>query len=76
MTSWWRASKLPDWAENLLQPGALNEAGYFRPREVAHLFQAHKSGQANLSRLLTGILTTQIWHGLFIKGSHKKSHTI
>jgi len=76
MTSWWRASKLPDWAENLLQPGALSEAGYFKPSEVAHLLQVHKSGQANLSQQLTGILTTQIWHGLFIKGSHKKSHTI
>jgi asparagine synthase (glutamine-hydrolysing) len=65
--SWWRSSKLPDWAEELLEPEALREAGYFTPSEVAHLLQAHRSAQMNLSRVLTGILTTQIWHNLFIK---------
>jgi asparagine synthase (glutamine-hydrolysing) len=68
ITSWWRSSKLPGWAEELLQPASLIEAGYFNPIEVAHLLQAHRSAQVNLSRVLTGILTTQIWHGLFIKG--------
>ena len=72
--SWWRASRLPDWAEDLLQPVALSEAGYFRPSEVARFLQAHRSAQVNLSRLLTGILTTQIWHGLFIKGYSKSSN--
>jgi asparagine synthase (glutamine-hydrolysing) len=74
-TSWWRANKLPDWAEEALQPGALSEAGYFKPSEVARLRQAHRSTRVNLSRLLTGILTTQIWHDLFIKGSYKQSST-
>jgi asparagine synthase (glutamine-hydrolysing) len=69
ITSWWRASKLPDWAEELLQPAALDAAGYFRPGEVGSLLRAHRSAQMNLSRMLTGILTTQIWHSLFIKGS-------
>ena len=73
MTAWWRASKLPDWAEELLQPAALNETGYFRPIEVAHLLQVHRSAQINLSRVLTGILTTQIWHDLFIKGSNRRT---
>jgi asparagine synthase (glutamine-hydrolysing) len=75
ISSWWRASKLPDWAEDLLQPGALTEAGYFRPSEVAHLLQVHKSNQANMSRQLTGVLTTQIWHSHFIKGFYKRNYT-
>ncbi len=74
-TSWWRANKLPDWAEEVLQPGPLSGAGYFKPSEVARLRQAHRSNQINVNRLLTGILTTQIWHDLFIKGSSKKSNT-
>jgi asparagine synthase (glutamine-hydrolysing) len=73
ITSWWRASKLPDWAEELLQPAALSEAGYFRPSELADLLHLHRSAQANLSRVLTCILTTQIWHNLFIKDSPNKS---
>jgi asparagine synthase (glutamine-hydrolysing) len=73
VTSWWRASKLPEWAEDLLQPRALNETGYFRPSEVTYLLQAHRSTQVNLSHLLTGILTTQIWHNLFIKSSYRNT---
>lgn len=72
ITSWWRSKRLPDWAEDLLQSEALTEAGYFRPTEVARLRQAHRTNQINLNRLLTGILTTQIWHDHFIKGSYKK----
>jgi asparagine synthase (glutamine-hydrolysing) len=74
-TSWWRTNRLPDWAEEVLQPSSLRETGYFEPSEVAHLRQAHRSVGVNMSRLLTGILTTQIWHDLFIKGSYKKNST-
>jgi asparagine synthase (glutamine-hydrolysing) len=71
--SWWRTNKLPDWAEEVLLPGALIEAGYFNPSEVIRLRQAHQSGRENLQGLLTGILTTQIWHDIFIKGAYKMS---
>jgi asparagine synthase (glutamine-hydrolysing) len=75
VAAWWRLSKLPDWAEELLQLEALNEAGYFRPSEVARSIQAHRSTHVNLSRQLSGVLTTQIWHSLFIKSFDKKSST-
>ncbi len=73
VTAWWRSKRLPDWAEELMQPSAITEIGYFRPSEVDRLRQAHRTGQNNFSRLLTGILTTQIWHNSFIKGANKQN---
>jgi asparagine synthase (glutamine-hydrolysing) len=64
--AWWRATRLPGWAEECLHPSALNEAGYFSAAEVGRLRERHRSGKADLSRLLTGVLTTQIWHDTFL----------
>ena len=63
---WWRADRLPAWAEDSLHPTALAEAGYFCEGEVARLRHLHRSGRADTSRLLTGVLTTQLWHDEFI----------
>jgi asparagine synthase (glutamine-hydrolysing) len=63
---WWRADRLPAWAEDGLHPTALAEAGYFHESEVARLRHLHRSGRADTSRLLTGVLTTQLWHDEFI----------
>ena len=64
---WWGASRLPAWAEEALHPTALNETDYFNPAEVTRLREAHRSGRADTSRLLTGVLTTQLWHREFIR---------
>lgn len=63
---WWRADRLPAWAEDCLQPTALRETGYFDASEVSRLRERHRSGRADLSRLLMGVLTTQLWHAEFI----------
>ncbi len=63
---WWRSEQLPAWAEESLHPAALQETGYFNPATVAHLRQQHQNGRADHSRLLTGILTTQLWHDQFL----------
>ena len=63
---WWRAATLPVWAEECLHPAALAETGYFDIGEVARLHMAHQSGKANFARLLTGVLTTQLWHMEFV----------
>lgn len=64
---WWRAERLPAWAEEALHPTALAETGYFDPEEVSRLRQTHRARKADTSRLLTGVLTTQLWHQEFIR---------
>jgi len=65
--SWWRSERLPSWAENCVHLSALAEAGYFNAVEFARLRELHRSGKADFSRLLTGVLTTQLWHAEFIR---------
>jgi asparagine synthase (glutamine-hydrolysing) len=59
--AWWRRPRLPDWAEDLLQPAALASAGLFYPPAVLSLRQAHRSGRLNAATPLTAILTAQVW---------------
>lgn len=69
---WWRSPQLPIWANELMQPNALDESGYFITKEVARLLRFHRDGKANLGRLLTGILTTQLWHFQVLKPSGRQ----
>lgn len=64
---WWRAERLPAWAEDALAPAALAEAGYFNAAEVARLRNLHRSRRADTARLLMGVLTTQLWHDEFVR---------
>ncbi|MBI3177941.1 MAG: asparagine synthase (glutamine-hydrolyzing) [Chloroflexi bacterium] len=64
--AWLRAERLPPWAEEALHPSALAQTGYFQPAEVSRLRAAHQSARADHSRLLMGILTTQLWHSEFL----------
>lgn len=59
--AWWRQSRLPDWAEGVLQPSALADAGLFHPPVVLSLREAHRAGRMNAATPLTAILTAQIW---------------
>jgi asparagine synthase (glutamine-hydrolysing) len=61
-SQWWRQEKLPAWAENCLHRTALQETGYFDTVTVARLRTEHQAGKRDHGRLLTGILTTQLWH--------------
>ncbi len=60
--AWWRSEKLPAWAEECLQLTSLRETGYFNAEAVAKLREMHRNGRTDHSRILTGILTTQLWH--------------
>lgn len=60
--AWWRRPRLPAWAEENLHPTALAETGYFQPSVLSRLREEHRDGRRDHSRVLTGILTTQIWH--------------
>ncbi|MEP7356389.1 MAG: asparagine synthase (glutamine-hydrolyzing) [Anaerolineales bacterium] len=64
--AWLRRPRLPDWAEAQLQAAALQQAGYFVPARVQALRAEHQAGRATHSRLLMGVLSTQLWHQTFI----------
>ena len=59
---WWRSNKLPTWAEEYLHPKSLREANYFNVATFQQLRDEHRNGRCDHSRVLTGILTTQLWH--------------
>lgn len=59
--AWWRKPSLPAWAEECLSASALEQTGFFHVETVARLRETHQRGRADHSRLLTGVLTTQLW---------------
>jgi asparagine synthase (glutamine-hydrolysing) len=61
---WWRKTRLPDWAEDQLRPATLAARGYFDPVMVQRLRRQHQETHERVdhSRLLMGVLTTQLWH--------------
>ncbi|MEO7839356.1 MAG: asparagine synthase (glutamine-hydrolyzing) [Anaerolineales bacterium] len=60
--AWWRKPSLPAWAEECLSSSALEQTGFFHIDTVARLREMHQRGGADHSRLLTGVLTTQLWY--------------
>lgn len=63
--AWLRHARLPEWAEVAFSPAALARTNYFVPIQVARLRSEHIAGHADHSRILMGILTTQLWHAHF-----------
>lgn len=59
--AWWRRDRLPAWAEEALHPVSLAQTDLFHTPTVSRLRQEHQQGVADHSRLLMGVLTTQIW---------------
>jgi asparagine synthase (glutamine-hydrolysing) len=60
----------PEYVEEALSEHALRRSGYFDPKKVAMLVQKIKRGKAigNKDNMaFVGVLTTQIWHRLFIE---------
>lgn len=66
--AWFLAERLPAWAEESLHGAALRETGYFNPDEVQRLRALHRARRADFSRVLMGVLTTQVWHHEVING--------
>ena len=64
--AWLRRPRLPDWAEEVLSDLALAGTGYFAVSAVRRLRTEHQSGRRNHSRVLMGVLSTQLWHRQFI----------
>ncbi len=62
----WRQAMLPMFVRDALSEAALRESNYFNHSVVSLMLQEHQAGRADHSRLLTGVLTTQLWHDLFL----------
>ena len=57
--------------EDALSEESLRRAGYFDPRRVQLLWRKVRSGRAvsyRDSMTFIGVLSTQVWHGLFVEG--------
>jgi asparagine synthase (glutamine-hydrolysing) len=62
----WRQPQLPAFAAEAIAADALHVTGYFDPPAVSNLLRAHRDGLRDHSRALTCVLTTQLWHDMFI----------
>ncbi|SCA56257.1 Asparagine synthetase [Candidatus Terasakiella magnetica] len=58
----WLRGPLRDWAEDLLNPQALEETGIFNSAPIQEKWNEHQSGQRNLQYHLWDILMFQSWY--------------
>jgi asparagine synthase (glutamine-hydrolysing) len=64
----------PGWVDQLLSVESLRKTGYFDPRAVQHgrtLFRTMREGsmqRMSVEMGLAGVLTTQLWHHIYIDG--------
>jgi asparagine synthase (glutamine-hydrolysing) len=64
----------PPWASQLLSPESLAKTGYFDPQGVAETTSTYQQKKWATGRRLsvemglTGVMTTQLWHHLFLGG--------
>ena len=66
LDAWARA--LPAFARDALSARALRDAGYFDPRAVDRLLEAHRAGRARHGLGLMTVLGVQLWHRTFVDG--------
>jgi len=57
----WLRGPLRDWAETLLDPGRLAQAGLIDPAPVRQLWQEHLSGRRNHQYQLWPVLMLELW---------------
>ena len=60
----------PSYVDELLQPDVIDSYGYFDSARVGHLIRKIKAGRAvgyKDNMALVGMLSTQVWHHLFIE---------
>ena len=58
----WLRGPLRGWAEDLLDPSAMREAGYLNPEPIQRRWKEHLSGARNWQASLWCVLQFQAWH--------------
>jgi asparagine synthase (glutamine-hydrolysing) len=58
----WLRGELAPFARELLSPGAVRDAGFFRPEVVTALLDEHSAGRADNSRQIWGLMAFGLWH--------------
>jgi asparagine synthetase B (glutamine-hydrolysing) len=66
--AWLRAS-LPPFAEELLSPERVADAGYFDPKAVRAAMDAHRAGHPSRAGILLIALAVQVWDDIFVRGN-------
>ncbi len=57
----WLRGALRQWADDLLSPGSLQRGGFFDPRAVGRVWQAHRSGREDNGHLVWSLLMFEAW---------------
>ncbi|TFH46440.1 MAG: asparagine synthase (glutamine-hydrolyzing), partial [Lysobacterales bacterium] len=57
----WLKGPLKDWAEDLLSPSALGEAGLLKPAPIAAKWAEHQAGTRNWQHFLWNVLMFEAW---------------
>jgi asparagine synthase (glutamine-hydrolysing) len=57
----WLRGPLRGWAEDLLDSSRLRKEGFFDPRPIRELWDAHLSGKSNEQHSLWTVLMFQAW---------------
>jgi len=67
--------KAPEFVDDLLSEAKLAQYGYFDPKKVSLLLRKARRGDAigaKDNQAIVGILSTQVWHHLFIENFYKQ----
>jgi asparagine synthase (glutamine-hydrolysing) len=65
----WLRSRIQERVRMLLLDPASASASYFRPAAIETLLSEHSSGRENHTRVLLSLLTFELWHQEFMRGS-------
>lgn len=57
----WLKGPLKDWAEDLLSPSALSDAGLLKPAPIAEKWAEHRAGTRNWQHFLWNVLIFEAW---------------
>jgi asparagine synthase (glutamine-hydrolysing) len=64
----WFREPLPPFATALLSTAELRRTGYFDPAAVSAALALQRSGRTKRGLRLLGVLSMQLWDGLFARG--------
>ncbi|MFQ5835035.1 MAG: asparagine synthase (glutamine-hydrolyzing) [bacterium] len=64
----WFRDELKEWLLDCLSESQVRKRGYFDPRYITNLVNAHLAGKENFGRHLWILLILELWHRVFMDG--------